>query len=1121
MRLLINISIVFFVSLHGIHAKEVKSSLSVITFGDYLDNGVTTMSSVISGFDQYDPTWNEKFIVTDLHQIVRLEINPFDDVVIDFDVDVELSFSYKHFSFPDGIETQKTHTLKVNYKKDAHSTFKQIDVLKLLGGQQIEIYNIQFNVGNLTQSEIDKLKSILVLKAYTEDVRYYNTSEISLIDDNDINVNHNQIKKELHITWPLMEAAEEYDIRFKFVDNYNGINNNNGPDPIPNIDLSLPFVPESLFRDMTRLSTSKNEITIPAIEEKSLFIVSVRAVGRMGVDYEYRFEGPWSSVYYHWMYVDEHVEDKINYQSITSYAEEGKYKIVNQYFDGRMASRQKVTKLQSKEYALVQESIYDHIGRLAIEVLPAPVRGPTSSELGSIMYYDNFNRNPADDEPYHAVNFDKVGCLSDPDAMSSITSGASHYYSSAFYNSLSSIEKESELKLIPDAFERPFSQTRFMNDNTNRPLAQGGVGKDHHLGTGRETEITYTTPTQSELNRLFGTEVGYSNYYKKVITEDPNNQISIAYQDLKGNTIATSLYGATDNLDTLETYKKVSFLDDLTVNDNIDYDDYSIEMSVPLFVPENNMSYDFNYSLTPAQFTDQTCLGTNVCYDCIYDLIIEITNTDCNEKILRLTQSIGFNSNQDVDNICNASIWDAEVELHVGDIFREPNQQDPLILNLILNKGNYVINKILKVNEVAADQYVDNYVNDPNNTCIKTQVEWLQEQEDELLDAPCGIDCDQIDPTDELLVELCDSTNNKCKMAENAMISDFMPGGQYAIYNVNAQGEYESSNALSIFAPNNVLDNGGPVDFVNIIMTQFAADLGGMDLAAVDLEDIITVLWQPEWSAAFLPFHPEFCYLQHCNDCSAQYDGTMLTIETAAQAIAQGYLDANNPENILHLLDNDPFFKDPLSQNLGCTMPGLTGSDFFFSMQNELNNFFVNYPPHLNAPVLSVYDLAVYNVCNGLAFDTLTNTIDPTILQNCQNNISFTSTDPELANMLWIQIRSIYLSIKEKYEYYTRSINAINDGCYNGCIGESPFNFIRNNFNQDIAINTQSWSFQCTSANTDIPFLCPDQLCNHVDADLYKNRIKRFPSAYDIPFMNQIDDIYNPDSVVNNLDQPD
>ncbi len=1098
----------------GLIAKQYSSPISIISLGDFLDNGTNNLATSIYGFDPYDANWNANFIVTEVNNIIRFEINPFDANPIDFDLDAEVSFVYKHYNLPDDIVTQKSHTLKINFRRDQHSAFKQIDLLKLSGGQRVELLDIQFSIPGLSQNQMDQLKSIIVLKAYTEDIRYYHTSEIIALNHNNVIVNHDPIKKELRVTWPYMEAAEEYDIRFQFTDSYLGINTNTGTDPVPNIDLSLPFTSNNSNRNMTRISTSNNEIIIPAIEEKTHFFFNIRAVGRMGAAYEYRYEGPWSGSSQQWYYIDEHEEDKLNYQSITSYAEDGKYKIVNQYFDGRMASRQKVTKLQSNDYALVQESIYDYIGRQAIEVLPAPIKGPANSELGSIMYYDNFNRAPSDDEPYHALNFDKSGCLSDPDPMSSI-SGASHYYSPEFYNSLTSVEQQSELKLIPDALRYPFSQTRFMNDNTNRPLAQGGVGNDHHIGTGRETEITYTTPTQSELDRLFGTEAGIAKYYKKVITEDPNNQISIAYQDLKGNTIATSLYGATDNLDTLETYKKVEFMDELTVNNHIDFDSYAVNMSVPIFVSENNMSYNFDYTLTPAQFTDQLCLGNNICYDCVYDLIIEVKNTDCNETILRLVQTIGFDNNQSIDNICNASIWDAEVELQIGDIFRESTQQDPEILNLILDKGNYTINKFLKVNEAVADLYVDEFVNDPNNTCIKTLADWLSEQETELLDAPCGIDCGQIDPSDAFLAELCDTINNKCKMARNAMISDFMPGGQYAKYEVDAQGNYFSNDPLSIFFSGNHLLDDVNLDYYTIIENQFI----NVSLSGETMASIITGLWQSEWSEAFLPYHPEYCYLIDCNNCNAEFDGTMIGIETAAQAFALGYLDSNNPENLVHILSQDPFFNDQLSQNQGCSSNGETGSRFYQSMENELNNYFADYPSNLNAPAMSVYDMAVYNVCNGLAFDTLTNSIDQVILQNCQSNISLTSTDVEMANMLWIQIKSIYLSLKEKYEYWTRSFNAINNGCYNGCIGEDPFNWTRNDFGiPSSTLFGQSWN-NCASNNTpDIPFFCPDQLCNNQDAQLYKNKIKRFPSVYDIPLMDQIDDIYDLDSIVNNLD---
>src|SRR5690349_450261 len=80
-------------------------------------------------------------------------------------------------------------------------------------------------------------------------------------------------------------------------------------------------------------------------------------------------------------------------------------------------------------------------------------------------------------------------------------------------------------------------------DNTGRIRRQSGVGTEHKIGSGRETEYFYLQPTQEELNRLFGYKVGHKSHYKKNMVVDANGQVSISYLDPQGRVIATALAG--------------------------------------------------------------------------------------------------------------------------------------------------------------------------------------------------------------------------------------------------------------------------------------------------------------------------------------------------------------------------------------------------------------------------------------------------------------------------------------------------------------------------------------------------------------------------------------------------
>lgn len=1089
--------------------------MSILSYGDYEDNQVVSFETAMLGFDATNSNWHSDFVVTSIFNKVFLEIHPYDGVPIDFDVDVTLDISYTYQSFPNGAETQKTHQLKVNYKKDAHNSFQKIDLLEISGGQLIQFTIDDFLIEqSLTPAQLDLIKEKILVKTLTEDTRYYNKNLFSPIEQNDIQTNYDEIKKEITITWPVAEYAEEYDIQWLFLDSLLGGESDEINDLIPNISELTPFTIDK-FRNSSKLATKNNFLTIPVIEGRTFFTCRVRSIGSIGKAFHLRFEAPWSAPYFHPVPTSIHEEDKLNYQSITTFAENGKYKIVNQYFDGRMASRQKVTKLQSNNYALIQESIYDQIGRKAIEVLPAPVKSDNpNSEEGTIMYYDNFNRNTAGTKPYSAENFEKEGCINAPEPMSTI-SGASKYYSSVFYNELTPQEKKSELAHIPDAFQYPFTQTRFMNDNTNRPLAQGGVGKDHHIGSKRETEITYTTPTQSELDRLFGTEVGLAKYYKKVITEDPNNQVSVAYQDLKGNTIATSLHGTVDNLSDLASYQPVQMNDDLTVFNEKDKEDYEIYSNFVFYVPENNKQYNFDYSFMPAQFSMEDC--EQICYDCIYDLSIEVVNTDCKKTILSLSKTIGYldETLETVNATCSASNWNVESELSANDVFRDEEQTDPSILNLTLDKGNYVIKKILKVNESAADKYVENFVSDPANNCLKPFDEFLQESIDEIMDEPCEIGCDDIanstEEVEEMVQETCDTINNKCQLARRAMISDFEPNGQYGKYEVDEDGNWSGQDELSIFSDNNVLgDNNTSINFREIITNAYP----DANIGSADLRLILSVLWRPEWTELFLTYHPEYCYLQSCNECSAEYEGILQSINSASVAIAEGLLNPADPTDLTYLLENDPYFNNGINAYNDCDLAVPAGLGVKSQIKAEILNFFAFYPDSYNADPMSLYELAVYNVCSGKAFDSVSNTVNQAIYNTCAADISFTGSDTETADILWLQSKNMYLYLKEKYEYKMRSVQAINDGCYNKCIGVDDFNTSSNNFDQVQDFSGNPWSCGgCTPAEDS------DQICNSAYSELYKDKLKRFPSVHDMPGLEDIDDIYDLEQVGENLEQ--
>lgn len=1077
-------------------AKEVESPLIVIPISRWTTSQqpvfnnnlfIQFFETKVVGYNASDNNWHDNFVITDINNKIWLEINPYDGIPIDFSFEVGVTLNVKYFSFPDGNVTEEQHTLNVNYDHNSHKEFKKIDLLHLKGGQRaiVTITEIRYPrvPGNIN---LANLYSKILLKAQTTDTRFYNKSVFQPIVCNTISA-QNVGNSKVEITWPPTAYAEEYDVEYTFVDTYQNIpwqTNSNSDGHSPGFTTTTTSEVD-YFNNATRITVKNNNLSLLLINEFSKYAFRIRAVGREGEGFNNRFEMPWSC---NLEYINNaHNNDKLNYQTIATFAEEGKYKVVNEYFDGRMASRQKVTALQSNNYALVQESIYDGIGRKAIEVLPGAVMN------GAVNFYPGFNRNLGG-QPYGPQNFELIdSCRRVPEPMSTLH-GTSRYYSPEFYNNLTSIQKQSELKLIPDAFGYPFTQTVFMNDNTNRPAAQGGVGRDHIINKGHDTKISYVNPTQAELDRLFGTEVGWARNYKKIVTKDPNGQVSFAYQDLKGNTIATSLWGKTDNLETLESYRPNTFTEDLAASADHAEDNSHIIIEHPFYVGEDNQNYVFNYEVATGAFRDATCNLSSICYDCVYDAHVTLVDNDCNTILFEEKKTIGPVSN--IIQICEGANWRSALTTQ------------------ILNEGKHTVKIVLTINEEVAQAYIRNYVNDPNNQCVEHLSDFQERYIAQIPDVPCDFDCDKVaaeisrlealkrkgesillttvkeDEARRLrqqiasytaqikaLNDMCNTDGtNKCKMAEKRMLADMAPFGQYGSLVLDTiTNEWKGNGQLSIFSTSNIL--GEDLSSISYKSNQFTYPITqdgvttNIDVNAISLSQFATTYWQDEWARQYLPYHPEYCYLELCDVQSADYDERLLSINTASAALAAGLITANGMGSgtAVNIINSDPIFGTN----------ALLGSKKTEAV-NEMNNYFINYPD--NPAASSYYMVAKAQTCARMG----------DLSQACRDNISFASP-PNMADQLWLSYRGIYLSLKQKYEYQATAKEAIQRGCYNGCIGADPFVDARDRFNEYDNIS---------------------QICNSDKAGLYKDKQKVFSGPYDIPCMDGIIDIYDPKKFV-------
>ncbi|MEM7041159.1 MAG: hypothetical protein AAF570_29620, partial [Bacteroidota bacterium] len=286
---------------------------------------------------------------------------------------------------------------------------------------------------------------------------------------------------------------------------------------------------------------------------------------------------------------------------------------------------------------------------------------------------------------------------------------------------------------LPDAEGFPFVQTTYVADATGRIASQSTAGPEHHLGSGHESKFFYGTADQEDLDKLFGTEVGYAQHYRKNMAVDANGQVTVSYLDGAGNVIATALAGESpDNLLALDsnivrTELRKDLLGGPGKGRNRRLPEEGILFSRTQFLVTASGRHEFEYEIQDQNFMDNCAFPD--CYDCVYDLEISLKG-ECEEELLPgsvpLTMTI---SGGNLDLVCDANAGHVTL----------PDQGLYPDFFADLDIGGYTITKTLKVNEDALDFYAEAYLE--NNTCLKTLEDFLADQMALVDTSNCNFDC--------------------------------------------------------------------------------------------------------------------------------------------------------------------------------------------------------------------------------------------------------------------------------------------------------------------------------------------------------------------------------------------
>jgi RHS repeat-associated protein len=728
---------------------------------------------------------------------------------------------------------------------------------------------------------VANLQTNFILESEIIVERYYLGSYTTTVNA----LSHNYVSKDkLKISWapPATSAPNRYELEWAYIDTA-GIK----PD-------SLKY---DFLHNSSRVTLTKTFYTINTVYDAGVLIYRVRRVKPDSVLFKYDKFSNWyptvaakgyvkNYTSAHKLYIKSHEDMGKNWDYQVAFAEEGMKKEVINYFDGSLKRRQGVTLLNTNNFALVDESVYDNHGREAIKIIPAP------SDSNTIRYYPNFNLNVAG-KHYSSRDFDTSTTSADrcngnyTAKPLGTQSGAGRYYSTA------NPDKTNENAAIPDAQGYALVQTRLMPDPTGRVMAQGGVGKAHQLGSGHETKYTYGTADQTELDQLFGSEMGIANHYKKNAVIDPNGQVSISYTDQHGRVVATALTGGVPGMvDSLANFKKAKFeMVDLGVND--------MPMSNALktrydFIALAAGTHKIFYKLEAPDF-QFGCLGLKSCYTCRYDLAVSLYD-DCGNKIMDFKRPIGRLR----DTSCTPLVF--TLKDSVSKILGATASGDSI--SFYLNAGTYHLEKTLTVNTDSVENKI-NMVLANDSTCFKKFDGFLADEMGQIDFSDCG--CDTCSNMDSLTY---------CETRKQLMLEDVSPDGQYFGYN---ETDFTVSDATSILrmasgqrlystiAANKFKDETGRID------TVWSA--GGINFKlpnALTVEEF-TTHWKETWAEALLPLHPEYCYYKYCIDSletTTRYDDDMMAIDNYDTAVLYGYFDPLNYRTDYES-NPDPFFVKP------------------------------------------------------------------------------------------------------------------------------------------------------------------------------------------------------------------
>lgn len=1081
-------------------------------------------SSITNGFlevedEDYDDLNMGEFVDVSSFGYVRLGLQDGIEKMFDNDTST-LSVILKIIQYNNAgvpLSNVQSKTLTIKYGSNQSSEILNLNDYRLPGVHKFDVKVIQTKVRNV----VTEFKDYVYLQAGFKAERYYklnanfrpklrvqqidylpNGGEQLLsmsVDDFDAYETVPQAD-EIILNWDYVKGAEEYDVEWVWVDDYSMSDINTR---------DAHFVNGDVFRfNSTRIRTSDNSYRISNVFSRGYLICRIRAVGRWMEAPERNYYGQWNDGSYG-SYVAIHILSEHgsltgikNWQYQATYAEEGKKKEVVQYFDGSLRGRQTVTRINSDGHSVVGETIYDNEGRGVIQILPTVQRNP------AISYYAGINLSTQNQSSKHYSHLDfdwedtsVVECSPAISARLSDHNGSAKYYSTSGYTPSSD---QSWQQYVPESHGYAFTQVEYTPDNTGRIRRQSGVGLDHIIGSGHETEYFYGQPSQSELDRLFGYKVGNKQRYKKNMVIDANGQASVSYLDAQGRVIATSLVGT--NPETLmpldseeEGNHNVLFTDllgkpsvdtvDVTEDDNALFStsrfgalNDGLTMSTQIPVTQDGTEYIFDYDAISGQYAELSCDGSDsLRYNFVYDVHVSLRN-DCGQELFSNTVTTlgehGINSTNPTS--FNVRLQDT----------------------VVLDRGTYSLFKKITINDSSLAVYKQHYLSDANSCLLGP----------EHFQAVLNTECDTTNPCTSCLTNLgspeeflrrtaidlgydtlgtqtvalffgddlryydslyvlleaecrqgCTPTN-PCEVYHSSMLFDMSPGGQYwedisqVVYNSLTYNDIDGSpygvEAYLEQGNYQLLPNGSPSVMVSPSQLTFE-DFG--------------LAFQPLWAEVLLTKHPEYKLYEYAEEIcsrvasvgdtvlsSTNFDELLRTqVTSIEQAQSPRYFEYDLSVNLLSntpLLSQDPYFKNTYSSHGHFTATGnvpLSDNTNLTSMPIDLdeikddfmNTLLSNYQnTGISALGFAVKTILYGNDVQSSIPPSNFNNITWSQVLNSSSLLGVTMTDG-LRDQIFQQYKMYYLSSKAQLNQLLMDLYGFHHNIYNECIGSGNIGY--------------------------------------------------------------------------------